>query len=102
MSLMTRLEDEESITRYVMNTRYPRTVKKDCQSAHDFGEQDTVGLHVKRMGTSIEDDCEDAFGRYLGQHDAGYVVLVTFIDYRPKAIEIFDTLEELKKQWRLD
>lgn len=102
MSLITRLDDEESIKRYVMSTRYPVKMKTGCQNAHDFGGQDTVGLHVKRMGTSIEDDCDDAFGRYLGQHDAGYVVLVTHIDYRPKAIEVFETLEELKKQWQLD
>jgi hypothetical protein len=57
---------------------------------------------VKRIGTSIEDSCEDAFGRYLGEHPYGFAVLVTHIDYRPKAVELFDTLEELKQQWQLD
>ena len=104
---MIRFEELEDIKRYVQATETPTSVKKDCQNAHDFGGQDTVGLHVKRVNTSIEDSCEDAFGRYLGYLSTGvfaggFAVFVTHIDYSPKAIEVFETLEELKQEWQLD
>jgi hypothetical protein len=102
MSTMSRTENADTIARFIEHTAIPAVTKKDCKNAHDFGGPDTVGLHVKRIGTSIEDSCEDAFGRYLGEHPYGFAVLVTHIDYRPKAVELFDTLEELKQQWQLD
>jgi len=101
MSTMTRIEDLDTIGRFISNTAIPAVTKK-CQSAHDFGGPDTVGLHVKRMGTSIEDSCEDAFGRYLGEHPYGFTVLVTSVDYKPRAVELFETIEELHQKWQLD
>lgn len=102
MSTMTRIEDMETIGRFIEHTVIPAVTKRDCKDAHDFGGPDTVGLHVKRIGTSIADSCEDSFGRYLGEHPYGFVVLVTTIDWWPKAVEVFETLEELKTKWQLD
>lgn len=102
MTTMSRTDNMDTVGRFIENTAFPHVTKRDCQNAFDFGGPDTVGLHVKRVGTSIENDCEDAFGRYLGEHPYGFAVLVTHLDYRPKAIELFDTLEELKTKWQLD
>lgn len=97
----TRFEDKFSISQYVANTALP-VEKRTPTGPFDFGDPATVLLHVKRVGTSIENDCDDAFGRYLGEHDTGFAVLVTHVDYTPKAVEVFATLEDLKKQWQLD
>jgi hypothetical protein len=102
MSVMTRIEDLDAIGRFIENTQLPYETKRDCKNAHDFGGPDTVGLHVKRIGTSIEDACDDAFGRYLGKHGEGFAVMVTHVDYRPKAVELFETIEDMKQQWQLD
>ena len=101
-STMTRIEDLDTIGRFISNTAIPAVTKRDCQNAHDFGGPDTVGLHVKRIGTNIADACEDAFGRYLGEHPYGFTVLVTSVDYKPRAVELYETLEELKQKWQLD
>lgn len=101
MSMMTRIEDPDTIDRFMANTAIPAVTKK-CQSAHDFGGADTVGLHLKRIGTSIEDSCEDAFGRYLGEHPYGCAVLVTSVDYKPRAVELYETVDEMRQAWQLD
>lgn len=102
MTTMSRTDNMDTVKRFIEHTAFPAVTKQGCKNAHDFGEPDTVGLHVKRIGTSIEDDCEDAFGRYLGEHPYGFAILVTHLDYTPKAVELFDTLEELKQKWQLD
>jgi hypothetical protein len=100
-----RLENPDTIGRFIEHTQFPAK-KRDCTDAYDFGGPDTVGLHVKRVGTkltvSAEEDPNNSFGRYLGEHPYGFAVLVTKLNNAPAAIELFDTLEDLKTQWRLD
>jgi hypothetical protein len=71
--------------------------------AHDYGDQDTVGLHMKRNTFDIGDvAADDVFGLYLGKHPDGYVIMVTDVFSRPTGAEVFETLEEMKAEWRLD
>lgn len=72
-------------------------------SEYDYGDQETVGLHVKRTTFDIGDvAADDVFGLYLGKHQDGYVILVTNVFYTTIGAEVFETLEEMRKEWKLD
>jgi len=72
-------------------------------STQDYGDQDTVGLHMKRNTFDIGDvAADDVFGLYLGKHHDGYVIMVTDIWSKPNGAEVFETIEEMKEEWQLD
>lgn len=69
----------------------------------DYGDQETVWLHLKRVGSSIGDPEEDNYGLYLGHYEDGYVVgIKDFVGSKIVSCEIFDTEEEMKTIWQLD
>jgi len=72
--------------------------KRNPKNAEDFGDVDTIGLHLKQPNNY------EKFGVYLGQlrnskWGVGIKDLITFgiVD-----IEEHDSLEELKRNWILD
>jgi hypothetical protein len=72
-------------------------------SAFDYGDEKTVLLHLKRVGSSIGDLNEDNYGIYLGKHNDGYVVAVKdFMGSGLTSCEVFDTESEMKTIWQLD
>lgn len=72
--------------------------------AFDYGDIHTVMLHLKRIGSSIEDPMESPnYGFYLGHHSDGYVVGVkNFFGDALTGCEVFETEEEMKAVWQLD
>lgn len=80
--------------------------KKSPNSRGDFGGSDTVGLSLRRIGLSFDNPeykPDESFGKFLGQHDDGWVVGVSKFDYSGySGCEIFPSLEDLKRRWELD
>lgn len=72
--------------------------------ALDYGDIHTVMLHLKRIGSRLEDSLESPnYGYYLGHHDDGYVVgIKNFLGDDLIGCELFDTEEEMKSVWQLD
>lgn len=70
---------------------------------NDFGDNETVGLKVKRNGRTFFQQQDHDFGVYLGyvngQYHIGTCEIMSFV---PSELESFATLEELKQQWELD
>lgn len=69
----------------------------------DFGDPETVGLHLKRAGKSFSQLGTNDFGMFLGHIEGHFVVGIKHLTKSElKAGELFDTIEELKKEWQLD
>lgn len=104
MIMFKRETDPAAISAFLRDTVWPDEARSP-KDAFDFGDDATVGLHVKRVGYSLSDNTLDpnqVFGRYLGRHPDGYVVVVTGLLTGPHSCEIYDFLPELKQQWQLD
>lgn len=98
----SRRRDAREAIAYAKQTVLPDQPRRPT-SPHDYGDQDTVGLHVKRNRFDIGDvAADDVFGLYLGKHHDGYVILVTDIFSKPNGAEVFETIEEMKAEWQLD
>lgn len=96
---MTKLDREQAIqlaqiTQRPLEPRIPT-------GPHDYGDEATVGLQMKRNKYSLEGVGDD-FGMYLGQHGQGYVILVWGLFWNPVCAEVFPTLDDMKAEWRLD
>lgn len=80
------------------------TEKRIPTHAFDYGDIHTVMLHMKRVGSSIEDPIESPnYGFYLGHHDKGYVIgLKNLFGDALTGCEVFETEEEMKAVWQLD
>lgn len=77
--------------------------KRIPNDAFDYGDEQTVMLHLKRVGSVICDDKEDNYGIYLGHHSDGYVVGIKDLFGRDFiGCEVFDSVEEMKVTWQLD
>jgi len=77
--------------------------KRVPTDAFDYGDEQTVLLHLKRVGSSIGDRKEDNYGLYLGYHSDGYVVgIKNFLGNGFIGCEVFETIEEMKTIWQLD
>lgn len=101
---MMAADDEKVVTRYLRDTRFP-VYPRQASSAHDFGDDETIGLHVKLRGYRLADpdaNPDYAFGRFLGKHPDGFVVGVSGLLSGIHTCEVFETLEELKERWQLD
>lgn len=105
MTMMYQKEtDPAVVSEFIRSTVWPDEPRQP-KDAFDFGDDATIGLHLKRVGYSISDttgDPNQVFGRYLGRHPDGYVVAVTGLLSGAHTCEIFDFLPELKRQWKLD
>lgn len=93
-------KDRDALEEYLLDTLMVAE-KRIPTAADDFGDPQTVGLHLKRQGYSIEHDHPEPFGRYLGQHSDGYVVAVSNV-FDFVGAEVYNTLDELKQEWQLD
>ena len=74
--------------------------KRSPTGPFDFGDEQTIGLHLKRVNYKI--DNKEDFGLYLGQHDDTYVVAIKSWDYQIIGAECFNSLDNLKAEWQLD
>jgi len=76
------------------------------KSAEDFGDDETIGLCVKRSGRDIfEGDPNDSFGIFLGKDsDNNYIIGINELGSKFKFVsgESFESLELLKQHWILD
>lgn len=76
------------------------------KSADDFGDDETVGLCVKRKDHSIfSGDPNDSFGIFLGKdNNNNYIIGINELGYKFKFVsgESFESLESLKQNWILD
>lgn len=101
---MTLVKGKEICDDYWEKTDKPATLFQGCKDKFDFGDQRTVGLHLKRNSFTFgSPDREDGwFGVYLGAHDGKFAVGTWGTLYGRIGVELFDTLEELKEEWRLD
>jgi hypothetical protein len=100
--MATIRKDKETAIQYMRATRRPLETRIPTGPL-DYGDVPTVGLQVKRVNLDIGDiDADDAFGVYLGQHPDGFVILIWDIFYQPTSAEVFQTIEDVKREWRLD
>lgn len=101
MATLQRLDRNEAI-QLAMTTRRPLDTRIPT-GPHDYGDEATVGLQMKRNSYQLGvGSGNDDFGVYLGKHAQGYAILVWDVFYRPVAAEVFQTLEDMKEEWRLD
>ena len=81
-------------------------IKRSPDNRRDFGDPQTVGLSLRRVGLSFDNPdykMNESFGVFLGEHDEGWVVATKMFDYSGlSGCEIFKTLESLKRRWELD
>jgi hypothetical protein len=75
---------------------------RELKGPDDWGDQDTVGVHLKKLNYNFSEAKAEDFGRYLGKHDIGYVVGVKNWPGQVVSGEVFETLEELKQRWQID
>jgi hypothetical protein len=96
---MTKLVD------VLLNARLFRT-KRNPESRNDFGDDSTVGLHLRKMGFFDRKDLDPeahVWGRYLGEYDSKwYVGTYSTFEFYPKALAEYNSLEKLKQVWELD
>ena len=80
--------------------------KRSPDNRGDFGDRETVGLSLRRVGFSMstpEFKPDDSFGVFLGEHPDGWVVAVKKFDYSGlAACEVHESLDSLKRHWELD
>jgi|WetSurSiteA1Bulk_404760.scaffolds.fasta_scaffold102747_1 hypothetical protein len=81
-------------------------IKRSPKSRNDFGDDETVGMHVRKIGEFDQKDLDpDAhvWGRYLGGYNGKwYVGTYPTSEFCPKALTEYDSLEKLKQVWELD
>lgn len=80
--------------------------KRSPANRGDFGDRETVGLHVRRVGVSMSSPDfvpHDSFGIFLGEHEDGWVVAIKKFDYSGfSGCEVYPSLESLRRRWELD
>ena len=77
--------------------------KRSPKHDMDFGDFGTIGLNLKRVNKNFEEYGDYDFGVYLGLFDNKFHVgVMKVMTFKPSKLESFDTLEELKMEWKLD
>ena len=78
--------------------------KRRPSGPFDFGDNETIGLHMKRSGKSLLELGEFDFGLYLGEHEGKWAVGIKDMKTKLPLVgaELFDSLEQLKEEWQLD
>jgi hypothetical protein len=73
---------------------------------YDYGDEGTVHASLKRVDYDINDQSamKDSFGVFCGKLGGRYVVGVMGVGskYAFHSCEVYESLEEMKKVWRLD
>lgn len=97
------VKDAQAAQKYLMNSMWFGP-KRDPRNQHDFGDNATIGVHLKRIGISFHDYQDELdFALFLGAQDDGYVVAIKNMDASDiVGAEVFETLEQLKQVWELD
>jgi hypothetical protein len=67
----------------------------------DWGDQQTIGVHLKRVGISFPYLKGGDFAVFLGKHSCGFVVYIKTSAGGLASGEVFDTLDELKTRWEI-
>ena len=76
--------------------------KKISKDVYDFGDNDTVGKHLKRSDIDYFTK-PNGFGVFLGQHTIGWVVgIKNLMGSQLVSGLVYDSLDTLKQQWQLD
>lgn len=70
-------------------------------SSDDFGDEATVGLHLKRR-RKIDRDANGDFGIFAGEVDGTWLVAIKNAVWRIEGAEAYSSLKELKEAWELD
>ena len=98
-------KDAGEASKYAMESKLFGN-KRSPAGRGDYGDDETVGLCLRRIGTNLcshDFDKDDSFGRYLGQHPDGWVVGISKMDYSGWAgCEVFEDLDSLRRTWELD
>jgi hypothetical protein len=82
-----------------------RRIPSDC---FDYGDDETVHANLKRVDFDINNDGwsrdNDCFGVFCGKLRGKYVVGVMGLreKYNFHSCEMFNTLDEMKREWQLD
>ena len=80
--------------------------KRSPENRSDFGDNKTVGLSLRRIGSNIdnkESNPDDSFGLFLGKHQDGWIVAIKKFDFSGfSACEIHQSLESVQRKWELD
>lgn len=99
---MKTVEQREEFQKYFDEKFFGK--KRIPTGPFDYGDEKTVWLHLKRVGSSIADPIENNnYAIYLGQHNDGYVVGVKdTLGTKILFCEIFESEEEMKSFWQLD
>lgn len=85
--------------------RMAESPKRRPTAIDDFGDEATIGLHLKRKG---RDDVQRDFGLYLGEHHGLWIVGIKHCTWwtggcgRLTRLESYGSLERLKRLWELD
>lgn len=88
------------------------TKKRIPISTSDFGDKATIGMHLKRIGYSLETAKDGTFGLYLGMHEEmhngvhekQWIVALKCLNIFDGlcGYESYDSLDDLKSEWQLD
>ena len=80
-----------------------RRIPKD---SFDFGDEETVHASLKRVSYNInsQEDMNDSFGVFCGKYCGKYVVGIMGMrsKYDFHSCEVFNSLEDMKREWQLD
>lgn len=85
--------------KYLVNLSGP---KRWPQSPDDWGDSATVDISLKRKGKSFDELLENDFGYFGGEVEGKWVVAIKSWECRIKDIELFDSLEQLQREWICD
>lgn len=84
-------------------TSMPRKGRRIPQNQDDWGDDKTIGLQLKKRDFDFNNsDPSDSFGMYLGSYDNKYVVVRYGLLYEVLDAVVYDSQEEMKKDWVLD
>lgn len=81
-----------------LNNDKPFGPFRELKTPDDWGDDATIGVHLKRKNTNIISAKESDFGRFLG----GTLVGIKNWEGRIISGELFDSLDELKSIWVID
>ncbi len=107
------ITDKKEMGEILANSPILRKGHISNKNPFDFGSSETVPCELKRVNKKFPDmDMREDFGRYLGNHPQGYCVGIydivkdetAFLEVRMPLwkIQVFDSLDALKREWQLD
>lgn len=105
VATVIRKTEQEAMAYYMESPVF--NAKRSPSNRSDFGDRETVGLNVRRVGFSDllpkEFPMDHSFGVFAGQHGDEWVVVTKRFDYSGvSGAEVFPDLASLKQRWELD